>query len=337
MSSRESHIGRVLAVAVMLLSLCIPLNVSGQTDANMSQYWQTPSRFNPAAIGLTDFLRIRGGGRLQWVGIDNAPQTFSATADMPLKLFGKRIGVGAMFQQESAGLYHTLNVDVQGAYKFKKFGGEWTAGFQIGIFDQSFKGSEVYLPDDDDYHQGSDDAIPTTDIHGTTLDVGFGLWFQHPKFYAGLSGTHLNNPTVTMNSDSGTGGSETGMEKKYQFTAKRTLYFTAGCNIPIKNTLFEIIPSVLVKSDFTFTTGELTARCRYNKFLSAGLGYRFDDAIVVTVAAEIKNFFIGYSYDYATTAINRASSGSHEIVLGYSMKLDLGEKNKHRHKSVRVM
>jgi hypothetical protein len=110
-----------------------------------------------------------------------------------------------------------------------------------------------------------------------------------------------------------------------------------GCNIQIKNTLFEMIPSVLVKSDFTFTTGELTARARYNKFLSFGVGYRWDDAVVVTLGAEIKNFYIGYSYDYATSAISKASSGSHEVFVGYSLKLDLGDKNRNRHKSIRLM
>lgn len=93
----------------------------------------------------------------------------------------------------------------------------------------------------------------------------------------------------------------------------------------------------MVKSDFTFTTGEITARARYRKFISFGVGYRWKDAVIATLSAEIKNFFIGYSYDYATTAINRASSGSHEVFVGYSMKLDLGEKNKNRHKSVRLM
>lgn len=92
-----------------------------------------------------------------------------------------------------------------------------------------------------------------------------------------------------------------------------------------------------MKSTFTFTTGELTARARFRKFLSFGVGYRWDDAVIATVSAEIKNFYIGYSYDYSTSAIRAASSGSHEVFVGYSMKLDLSDKNKNRHKSVRIM
>jgi type IX secretion system PorP/SprF family membrane protein len=324
-----------LIALIAALAFIVPTqSVRAQSDAQFSQYYEVPTYYNPAAIGQTDMIKIRGGARLQWVGIDNAPQTFIVTGDMPLKLFNKRFGVGLVLDQESIGLYKTLNLDAQLGYKFKKWGGEFTAAVNVGMYDESFKGSEVVIPDDDDYHQSTDDAIPTTDIHGTTIDLGVGIWYKHPKFWAGLSMTHVNSPTVTMNSDS---GSSESTERTFEFQAGRTLYFMGGCNIQIKNTLFEMIPSVLVKSDFTFTTGELTARARYNKFLSFGVGYRWDDAVVVTLGAEIKNFYIGYSYDYATSAISKASSGSHEVFVGYSLKLDLGDKNRNRHKSIRLM
>ena len=323
---------------LIIILLCIlPLCASAQTEANISQYYAAPTLINPAATGQTDFVRIRGGARLQWLGIENAPKTFMGAADMPFKVGNSRVGVGAVVAQESIGLYSSMDLGVQASYKLKKWGGVWSIGLQIGFRDQSFKGSEVYLPDGDDYHQGTDDAIPTSDIHGTAFDGALGLWYEHPKFYAGLSCTHLMSPTITMNAESSSGGSETSSDRKYVFQARRTLYFTSGCNIPIKNTLFEIMPSILVKSDFTFTSGEIMARARYRKFLSFGIGYSWDDAVIATIAAEVKNFYIGYSYDYATSAIRSASSGSHELFVGYSLKLDMSDKNRNRHKSVRIM
>lgn len=330
----KSTVSRFLATIVLLAAA---VAATAQTDPNLSQYYAAPTLYNPSATGSTDFLRIRGGGRLQWVGISGAPQSFMGAADMPFRFGKHRVGAGATVVQESMGLYSSLGLNVQASYKLRKWGGLWSAGIGIGFYDQSFKGSEVYLPGDDDYHQSTDDAIPTSDIHGTALDLSAGLWFEHPKFYAGLSATHLNSPTITLNAENGGGGSETSGDRKYQFKADRTLYFVAGSNIPIKTTLIEILPSVLVRSNFTFTTGELTARVRLRKFLSFGLGYRWNDAVIATIGAEIKNFFVGYSYDYATSAIHSASSGSHEIFIGYSMKLDLSDKNKNRHKSVRIM
>ena len=67
----------------------------------------------------------------------------------------------------------------------------------------------------------------------------------------------------------------------------------AGGNIPLSATLFELLPSVIMKSDFDRLRGELTGRLRYKKLISLGVGYRFDDAVVLTLAAEIQGFFIG--------------------------------------------
>lgn len=236
-------------------------------------------------------------------------------------------------QQESMGLYKNMTLGAQIAYKQPLFKGMLSIGAQIGFIDQSFKGTEVYIPDDDDYHQSTDDAIPQQDIRGNAFDLGLGIFYSHRWFWAGISATHLNSPSVKMNAESG----QDGNERNYEFQMGRTLYFMAGSNIPVKNTLFELMPSLLVKSDFTNTTAEITARARYNKFLSFGVGYRWDDAVIATVAAEIKNFYIGYSYDYAVTGIHTASSGSHEIIVGYRLKLDLGDKNRNRHKSIRIM
>ena len=320
-----------------VLSLVAAAGISAaghaQSDAQFTQYYVVPTYYNPAAVGQTDYVKIRGGARLQWVGIPNAPQSFLITADSPFKVLNKRIGAGVILGQESIGLYKTMNLDAQIGYKLKKFGGEFTFGLTLGMYDQSFKGSEVILPDDDDYHQGTDDGVPTRDLHGTAFDIGAGVWFSHKWFYAGLSATHLTSPNITLNSDQG----ETSDGREYQFQVGRTIYFTAGSNIPIKNTLFEVMPSVLVKTDFTFTTAEFTARARYNRFLSFGIGYRLNDAVSATIGAEYKNFFFGYAYDYPTSAIAKASSGSHEIFVGYQLKLDFSDKNRNRHKAIRIM
>lgn len=322
------------AVAVIVAVIAGMAEGLAQTDAQFSQYYEVSQVYNPASVGNTDNIAIRAGGRMQWVGIENAPVSFLGAANMPFKLGKKKIGLGVVVDTEKYGLFNSLSVGADVAYKFKKFGGEWSVGLGVGMYDQRFRGTEVELPDDDDYHQGADDAIPTQDIHGTALDLSAGIWYHRPNVWAGLSATHLTSPTITMKSE---GTENTEQLINYEFNAARTLYLMGGCNIPVKNTLFELMPSALIKTDFTFFTGEATLRARYNKFLIFGLGYRWQDAVTASVAIEIKEFFVGYAFDWSTTAIARASSGSHEVFLGYSMKLDLSDKNKNRHKSVRIM
>lgn len=244
----------VMAVAAAVLA---PLPAEAQSDAAFTQYFQVPTYYNPAAVGSTDYLRIRGGSRLQWIGIENAPRTFLATADMPFKLFGKRFGTGIVLRQESLGLYNGVVLDAQIGYKLRLFKGELTVAAQVGMVSETFRGSEVFIPDDDDYHDSGDDAIPSSDINGTSIDLGIGAWFEHPWFWAGLSCTHVNSPTVKMSME----GDASGEDRSYEFSFGRIAYFMAGSNIPIKNTLFEVMPSMLVRSDFTFTQAEFTAVC----------------------------------------------------------------------------
>lgn len=342
----------IVALFALVVAMILAPQAVAQSDLQYSQYFEVPSVYNPAAIGNTDYIRLRAGGRMQWVGIDNAPQGLALTGDMPLKLFGKKLGLGVVLNQESSGLFQNLSVSAQVGYKFKLFKGELTAGVQIGYVNEKFKGSEVFIPDDDDYHEGVDDAIPQTDLSGNAFDLGVGVYYTHKWFWAGVSATHLTAPTITFSNDtgslSGSGYSGRGVDgvldestgglgKNYEFQLRRTLYFMAGSNISVKNTLFEIMPSVLVKSDFTFTRVEATARARWKKLISFGIGYRHDDAVYAVLGAEYKGFYIGYSYDYPITAISKASHGSHELFIGYSVKLNLSGTNNYKHKSIRIM
>lgn len=329
---------RAVLLTVLSLLTVVPA-LRAQGDALLTHYWAVPTYYNPGAAGDTDNIRLRGGMRMQWVGIDGAPRTFLATADTPFRFLGKRFGTGVVIQQESMGLFRNLTFNAQIGYKFKALKGEFTGALQVGFFNEQFKGSDVFIPDEDDYHESTDNAIPDRDVAGNALDLGAGIFYVHPRFKAGISILHANNPTVTFTSEneSSSSGAVSETAKKYQFTAKRTFYFIAEGNIPIKNTLFEVIPSLLVRSDLSFTDVAATARLRYRKLFTAGLGYRYNDAVSVMLGAEIKGIFIGYSYDYSFSDIAKASSGSHEIFAGYNLKLDFSEKNRNKHKSIRIM
>lgn len=308
----------------------VQFKASAQMDAQLTQYWALPSYYNPSSIGNVDFIHITAGSKLQWLGVKHAPMNFFALADMPFKFLGKRWGTGLLIQQENVGLFSTQTVGAQLAWKKKMLGGTLSVGAQVGLINQTFKGDSIRVPENDNYHTSVDDAIPKGVINGRALDVAVGVSFVHKWFWAAISATHVTSPTITLKA----GENE---EDLYQFDTGRFFYFMGGSNIPIKNTLFEIQPSVMVKTDLKFWQAEATARVRYNKFLSGGVSYRYNDAVSVMIGAEIKNFFVGYSYDYPISSINKATHGSHELILNYNVKLNMGEVNKNKHKSIRIM
>ena len=313
-----------------ILATVISIAAKAQTDAQFSQYWAVQNYYNPAAIGSTDNINIKAGSRIQWIGIDNAPMSFNALGDMPFKFLEKRWAVGLNISSQSMGLYRSINAAAQLAYRKRMLKGELSIGVQVGIINETFKGTEVFIPSDDEYHDTNDDAIPQQDIAGTGFDAAAGLHFTHKYFWVGISATHLNQPSISLKT-------ENSEDDMYEFQAGRTYYFMAGGNIPIKNTLFELQPSVFFKTDTQYWTAEATARLRYKKFLSAGVSYRWKDAVAFHIGAELKGVTLGYSYDFPVSNIIKGTSGSHELWLGYNLKLDLGEKNKNKHKSIRLM
>ena len=329
---------KYLGFLIAGLAILLPgLSARGQNDVLLTQSWAVPTYYNPAATGSTDFVRIRGGARLQWVGIENAPKSFLACADMPFQFGKQRIGIGADMSNESLGLFRNTLVNIQASYKRKFLKGTLSIGIQGGYYSSAFKGSEVYLPEGDDYHQGVDEAIPTQDVAGHTFDLSAGLYYSHKYFNVGISGLHLLDPTVRLDKEGSEGTTSDNEVDRFETRLSRTLYFTADGNIPLRNTLFELQPALLIASDFDSWNAQVDLRARYRKFISVGLGYRWKEALNISLAAEFKNFFLGYSYGYPLSAISKASSGTHEIILGYQIKLDFSGVNRHRHKSIRLM
>lgn len=326
----RNFLGRVI---IFLLCISGAADMMAQNDVQFTQYWAVPTYYNPGATGEIDFVRIRGGARLQWMGIEHAPKNFMGAADMPVKLGKQRIGVGVNMGQESLGLFSNMLLNAQVSYKLKFLKGVLSIGVQGGYYDSKFRGTEVYIPEGDDFHQTVDEAIPTQDVAGHAFDLSAGIWYTHKYFSLGVSGLHLLQPTVRFESD----GAQTAEVSQYETVLTRAMYFTANGNIGIKNTLFELQPSVMVKTDFKNFSAEATMRATYRKFLTFGVGYRYKDAVSAMIGGEFKNIFIGYSYDYPMSAISRVSSGSHELVIGYRVKLDFNGKNRNKHRSIRLM
>lgn len=334
---------RFLALLIAtLVSVAGQFMANAQGDAMLTHFWAVPTYYNPGAAGDTDNIRLRGGTRLQWLGISGAPKSFIASGDMPFKFLDKRWGVGTVMQQESMGLFRNFSFNAQLGYKAKLFGGllgvAGTAGFQ----NVQFRGTEVDIPSDNDFHQPTDDAIPSQDVAGYALDLGVGAYYVHKYFKAGIAALHLNSPTINFTTENGSEiqgstGANGETAKKYEFVTSPILNLTAEGNIPMVNTLYEVMPFAIVRTDLQFTNFALGARVRYNKFLSGGLSYRSGDAVSLMLGAELKGVFVSYSYDYSLSAIARATSGSHELFAGYNLKLDFSEKNRNKHKSIRIM
>lgn len=306
--------------------------IAAQTDTRLSQHWALPSYYNPGAAGASDYLRIGLAGRLQWAGIEGAPKSALIAADTPLPLGKYTVGAGVTAQLEKVGLFSNLNAAVQGAWQFKLGKGRLGTGIQLGYYSLRFEGSKAILPDGGEL---SETTEAMRDAAGSTFDLGLGLQYSLKNFYVGISAMHLLKPSVRFDASQGSESSTEAYE--YETEIGRTFYFCTGGNIPISNALFELHPSMLLASDLKTFWAEASLRVTYRKLIMAGAGYRLNDGVSLMLGMQFKNFFVGYAYDIGLSPVAKAGSGSHEIVAGYSMKLNLGRKNKYPQRSIRLM
>lgn len=313
---------RPLLFTIVLLLTCVSLT-RAQYDVRLSQYFQAKPYYNPASVGATEDLNILALARMEWVGIDGAPLSFFAMADMPLTLGKTQHGIGVVLLTESIGLFQNTHVGLQYAYKQKLFGGTISGGFQIGLVNQSFDGSKVEMVESE-YHQQTDEAIPTSQVSGMGFDMNFGLFYTHKKFYAGIGMAHLIEPELQLG------------ENAYSYIG-RTYNFMGGYNIQLPNPLFELQPSVFLLTDLQSFHTDITARLEYNKMFNGGVSYRVNESVGILFGVKIGRFQAGYAYDFPITALGQATSGSHELCVRYSLKLKKTKTGKNRHKSVRIL
>jgi type IX secretion system PorP/SprF family membrane protein len=286
-------------------------------------YWAVPTAYNPATCGLDSSLHVSAFVRSQWVGVENAPSTYFFGADLPFKFLRREHAAGLMLMNDEAGLFTTTSFALQYAFKMPLWGGQLSVGFQGGAVNQAFAGGEIFIPDGDAWNP-SDDALPTGNVSAMAFDCAAGVYYTRGMFYGGVAAQHL--PAASLELD------------EYAYSElSRIYYFHLGGNIPIKRTLFLMQPSVLVKTLFPTTQIDWTLRATYDQRFWGAVTYRHGDAVVLQVGADVKNFRFGYSYDVGTSALGQASGGSHELMASYIVKLDMGKKEKHRHKSIRIL
>ena len=302
--------------------------IAAQYDAQLSNYWAAISYYNPGYAGQSGKLEMTALNRQQWLGFDNAPRTMLISADMPFAFLGRTHGVGAIVFSENLGLFNHSIMAGQYAYKKKLFKGDFSAGIQVSKIDESWFGSKVEMkpPEPDDIHEETDDGIPAVDIKSSAIDFSLGFFYSRKQWYVGFSVTHLFEPEMK----------EKEGETKLVYLP-RGYYLMGGCNIQVNNPLLELRPSVFVKSTIQMTQLDISARLFYNKMFYAGLGWRYGDAGIVVLGANIKSYHVGYAYDFPISAIRKGTTGSHEVFLKYSIDVNLNKKTKNQYKSVRIL
>ena len=308
-----------LTAFCLMLCLC-RMTVKAQYDVSFSHYFDMEPSFNAASVGKESKINITAAYAMDLAGFKHNPQTMYAAADMPFYALKTYHGAGIQFMNDKIGLFTHQRLEVQYAVKPRLFGGVLSIGVQAGLLSESFDGSKVNLED------SSDPAFNTSDISGNGIDLNAGLYYTHGPWYAGLSGLHLNGPTINLGETN-------------ELKIVPTYYFTGGYNIKLRNPFLSVRPSVLVRTDGVAWRGDITGRLIYTnekKTMYGGVTYSPTNSVTFLFGGSFHGIMLGYSYELYTSAIN-PGNGSHELYVGYKIDINLIKRGRNLHKSVRIL
>ncbi len=276
---------------LLLIAVVVTGKIYGQQDPQYTRYMYNMNILNPAYAGSSEALNFSFLGRMQWVGIEGSPKTFTVAADLPLK---KRVGVGLSIIADKIGPTNEQNIYFDFSYTLPVTEESKLAfGLKAGAtFIQLNKNKLVF----------NEAEYLTNNPNSVAPNFGLGFFYYTKDYYIGLS-----MPNILKT------------EHLYRNSFIRETvhtFLTAGYVYDISDNL-SLKPSMILKA----TAGaplslDLSLNALIKRFLELGLSWRYKDSVSFLINTKVTdNIRIGYAYDYTLSELSNYNSGSHELIL----------------------
>lgn len=308
MSNFQGKIKGLSIVFIVFLLGLTSLEMYSQQDPQYTQYMYNMNIVNPAYAGSRGTLSLGILGRTQWVGIDDAPKTVTATVHAPV---GKSLGAGftaiadelgpVKEQNIYADISYTVSLSEEGRLAFGLKGG-------VTLFNADL--TSILLPEND-----LDDLFGER-LNRTFPNFGAGIYYYNEKFYVGLSAPNL---LETVHFEKGGNAITRAAEETHYF-------LTSGYVFDVSQTT-KFKPSVMLKGvQGSPLSVDVSANFLFNDRLEVGANYRLDDSVSLLANFGVTpSFRIGYAYDLTTNNLGNYNSGTHEAFLLWD--IDFSKKN----------
>lgn len=278
-----------------------------QQDSQFTQYMYNTININPAYAGSRGVMSIFGLYRNQWVGLDGAPVTSTASLNTPIG--NSNIGLGLSFISDKIGPSDDTSISADISYSiptsetFKlSFGLKATAN----LLNVDFTKLSIFDPTDPRFQNNVDNKF--------SPNIGAGIYLHSNKTYFGLSvpnfleTKHFDQSAATNTSAS--------------FVAKERMhYYAIAGHVFDLSSSVQFKPAVLAKAvQGAPLQLDVSGNFLINEKFTFGVAYRWSAAMSAMVGFQVNNnWFIGYGYDLETTKLADYNSGSHEIFLRYEL------------------
>ena len=299
------------------------LSVFSQQGIQSSLYMQNKFSYNPAYAGLDNSLSLTGMFRKQWVNLEGSPTTQNLNAHMPF--YYLKGGIGINIDNDILGAQRNTRIRIAYSYQVAlNKSSLLTFGIAGGATQQALDGNLLRAPEGD-YVEGSnlfnhnDDFIPIGIEQAIAPTLSAGIYFQNERFEIGLAVHDILESDFQYN-----------LEEITAIQLKRNYFLNFGTSFDITSS-FELLPSLLLKSDIKQTQIEFSTLLRYNGNIFGGAtfrGYNATSVDAIAILAGIKlneKITLSYAYDLTLSTLRSVSQGSHEIMINYNLNKPIGK------------
>lgn len=278
--------------------------VQAQQDAMYTQFFSNQLLLNPAYVGSRDALSGTAIYRNQWTGFPGAPVTESLSLHAPTPK--GRSGWGASLLHDRIGI--TDHTSLTGAYAYRIDFGKFRLSMGINgqVALQRYDWANAHPLESQD---------PTMASYPRPLllpNFGSGIYLDNRKWFVGLSVPRMLETELDKAPSSAPADHLSQLRRHY--------YLSSGLAIPVAENLV-LKPQVLLKFvAHAPLQMDMNLGVVWREKLWVGGTFRTHDSMAIFFQYTLKERFrLGYAFDYALTALNRYSNGTHELMLGFDL------------------
>lgn len=275
-------------------------------DPMFSQYYVNGIYVNPAMNAINDYTKVSMQYRNQWTGNSYNYSTYNAALELPINNTNSSFGAIATSDETRSALLNHTSFSLVYAYKFK-LNEKWMAqtALQAGIGQNRLENDLIF--EDQLSLEGPTAEHSAENFASENLvypDFSSGIMLFSKDYYFGAAIHHLNRPNQAFR-DSYTRR----LERKYTFNGGAKF---SKDKLGRVNQYYS--PNFIVQIQGNSSSISLGNYFKYHS-LTAGLWYRWKDAMVIGLGFELDNFRFAYSADF-NIGNNPASALSHEVSIG---------------------
>ena len=291
-------------IIISLSMLLYTVGLWAQSESLFTHFMWNRLNYNPAYAGAKEVLDAAAIYRNQWwSGVEGHPKTLNVFAHSP---FGSdlRNGVGLSLISDDIGMDKTISIGIQYAYRLRLSDKNTLAagiGPRFETVRRDWTKANLRHPQDV-YNTGAEETL-------NSFNVGGGLFFTNPNFYIGLSIPRILENSLYYD--------ENEFEKDVN-----VYYLQAGVIAPLgESGKVKFYPNLQLSYGphlpFEF---DINANFLFVDAIWLGATYRHEDSVDGLIQYQFKNGLrAGLALDFTTSELKRATTGSWEILVGYTV------------------